>query len=55
MVPARLPVNYQAPWTLTHAAPIDASSTEQDLKVTFRPAEDSIRDTVRWLLDADRA
>lgn len=55
VVPARLPVNYQAPWTLTHAAPIDASSTEQDLKVTFRPAEDSIRDTVRWLLDADRA
>lgn len=55
VVPPRLPVSYQAPWTLTHGAPIDASATERDLNVTFRPAGDSIRATVRWLLDAHQS
>lgn len=52
-VPMRLPINYQAPWTLMHAAAVDGSATESELGVTFRAAEESIGDTTRWLL-ADR-
>lgn len=51
VVPARLPINYQAPWTLMNAAAVDATATGRDLGVTFRPAEEAIRDTVRWLED----
>lgn len=53
-VPVRLPVNYQGPWTLMNSAPVDAFATERELGVTFRAAEDSIRDTARWLLDDRR-
>lgn len=54
VVPVRLPVNYQAPWTLVNGAPVDATATERALGVRFRDAEESIRDTVRWLLDDRR-
>ena len=50
IVPTRLPINYQAPWTLTHAAPLGGSATEEQLGVRFRDAEESVRDTARWLL-----
>ncbi len=55
VVPVRLPINYQASWTLMNAAPCDSSATERELGVTFRAAEESIRDTVRWLLEDRRA
>ncbi|MDN5856309.1 MAG: NAD-dependent epimerase/dehydratase family protein [Actinomycetia bacterium] len=54
VVPARLPINYQAPWTLMNGAPVDASATERELAVTFRPAEESIHDTTHWLLNDRR-
>ncbi len=55
VVPARLPINYQAPWTLTHAVAVDASATERELGVQFRDGEQSVRDTARWLLGGERA
>lgn len=53
-VPARLPVNSQAPWTLMNGPVVDASATQRDLGVRFRDSEESIRDTTRWLLDDRR-
>jgi nucleoside-diphosphate-sugar epimerase len=39
----------EAAWIGSQAAAADPSATIRDLGVAFRPAEDSIRDTVRWL------
>ena len=49
VLPFRLPVNFGAVWTIKHGAPTDASATERDLGVRFRPAEDSVADMLRWL------
>ena len=35
-----------------YANSIDATRTTQELGVTARPFEESVRDTVRWLVDA---
>lgn len=55
ILPVRLPVNYEGPWTATHCPPVDASATTADLGVTFRPVADTIRDTVHWLVDQRRS
>ena len=39
----------EATWLGSQAGPADPSGAIRDLGVAFRPAEDSIRDTVRWL------
>ena len=49
VLPLRLPFNFGAVWVATKGAPIDASATERDLGVRFRPPEDSIADMLRWL------
>jgi nucleoside-diphosphate-sugar epimerase len=49
VLPFRLPFNFGAVWVATHGTPIDASATERDLGVRFRPPEDSIADMLRWL------
>jgi dihydroflavonol-4-reductase len=48
-LPFRLPFNFGGVWVATHGGPVDASATEQDLGVRFRPSEDSIADMLRWL------
>lgn len=54
VLPVRLPVSYEGPWSATHCPPVDASATTRDLGVAFRPAADTVRDTVRWLTDDRR-
>jgi dihydroflavonol-4-reductase len=49
VLPFRLPFNFGGVWVATHGGPIDASATERDLGVRFRPLEDSIADMLRWL------
>lgn len=39
----------EAAWLASQDGPLDASCTARDLGVSFRPPEESIRDTVRWL------
>jgi nucleoside-diphosphate-sugar epimerase len=48
-LPFRLPFNFGGVWVATHGGPIDASATERDLGVRFRPSEDSIADMLRWM------
>ena len=52
VLPFRLPFNFGGVWVGTHGGPIDASATERDLGVRFRPFDDSIADTLRWLHEA---
>jgi nucleoside-diphosphate-sugar epimerase len=54
MLPMRIPLGYEGPWTALHGIPFDSSSTTRELGVTFRPAEESIADTTRWLVDRGR-
>jgi dihydroflavonol-4-reductase len=49
VLPFRLPFNFGGVWVATHGGPIDASATERDLGVRFRPLEGSIADMLRWL------
>jgi nucleoside-diphosphate-sugar epimerase len=49
VLPFRLPFHFGGVWVATHGGPIDASATERDLDVRFRPVEDSIADMLRWL------
>jgi dihydroflavonol-4-reductase len=54
LVPFRLPVHHEPPWTLVNGLPGDDSGTRQELGVTFRAPEESIADTVRWLYETGR-
>jgi dihydroflavonol-4-reductase len=38
--PMRMPIDFEAPWTMANAPRLDASATERDLGVRFRPAAD---------------
>jgi dihydroflavonol-4-reductase len=49
VLPFRLPFHFGGVWVATHGGPIDASATERDLGVRFRPVDDSIADMLRWL------
>jgi dihydroflavonol-4-reductase len=49
ILPFRLPFNFGGVWEVTHGRPTDASATEQDLGVRFRPLEESIADMLEWL------
>jgi dihydroflavonol-4-reductase len=49
VLPFRLPFNFGGVWVAVNGGPIDASATERDLGVRFRPLEDSIEDMLRWL------
>ena len=39
----------EASWLASQDGTADAAATVRGLRVSFRPAEDSIRDTIRWL------
>jgi dihydroflavonol-4-reductase len=49
VLPFRLPFHYGGVWVATHGGPVDATATERELGVRFRPADDSIGDMLRWL------
>jgi dihydroflavonol-4-reductase len=50
-LPFRVPVGTQGPWIAWRGVPVDASATERELGVRFRPAGEAVGDTVRWLLE----
>jgi dihydroflavonol-4-reductase len=50
--PVRLPVSFEAPWTLLNAVDADSSATTDELGVGLRPLQESIADTYRWLVEA---
>jgi nucleoside-diphosphate-sugar epimerase len=52
VVPFRVPFNSQAPWLTRNTVPGDDTATREDLRVTFRPPDEAIADTVRWLREA---
>jgi len=53
-LPVRLPVNYEGPWLLAQEHRADATATTEQLGVRFRPVEESLADTYRWLWEAGR-
>lgn len=52
LLPFRLPLQREGPWTVINGRPGDDSGTTEELGVTFRPPEQAIADTVRWLYEA---
>ena len=52
MLPVRLPINFEGPWLVANGRPVDPSATIAELGVSFRPLEESIADTYRWLWQA---
>jgi nucleoside-diphosphate-sugar epimerase len=50
LVPIRLPFGYEAATTLTDHHPCDDSRTWAELGLTPRPLDDTIADTVRWMV-----
>ena len=51
-LPMRLPIDFEGPWVMVNAPHVDASATERDLGVRFRPASESLADTYRWLSES---
>jgi nucleoside-diphosphate-sugar epimerase len=49
VLPFRLPFHFGGVWVAIHGGPVDATATERELGVHFRPADDSIGDMLRWL------
>jgi nucleoside-diphosphate-sugar epimerase len=52
VLPFRLPLHREGPWTLINGRPGDDSGTTDELGVTFRPPAEAIHATVRWLYEA---
>jgi dihydroflavonol-4-reductase len=52
VLPFRLPVQHEGPWTLINGVPTEDTASRDELGVTFRPPEEAIADTVRWLYEA---
>lgn len=48
----RMPFSYEGAWFIVHAATVDGTASERDLGVRFRPAEETLEDTYRWLVEA---
>jgi dihydroflavonol-4-reductase len=46
---ARVPASAEGPWFALQRAQVDASETQAVLGVRFRPAQEAIADTIRWL------
>ena len=44
------PLTHEAALLLTAGAPCDSAATIEDLGVRFRPTEETLRDTITWLL-----
>ena len=50
VIPANLSITYEGMVFLTKGVPTDDSATFEALDVTLRPAEETIADTLRWLV-----
>ncbi len=50
VIPANLSITYEGMVFLTKGVPTDDSATLAALDVTLRPAEETIADTLRWLV-----
>ena len=48
----RLPINSEGPRLMSNRAQADSSATERDLGVSFRPVQESVADTYRWLAES---
>ncbi|MCV2489357.1 NAD-dependent epimerase/dehydratase family protein [Geodermatophilus sp. YIM 151500] len=48
----RVPGSLEGPWYALQHARCDSSATVRELGVALRPAEESVRDTLRWLVQA---
>lgn len=46
-----VPMGYEAMVYATKWVPMDSSETEQQLDFSFRPLDESLSDTIRWLLE----
>lgn len=46
-----VPMGYEAMVYATQWVPMDSSETEQQLDFSFRPLDESLSDTIRWLLE----
>ena len=54
VVPFRLPIDPSSTWVVRFNARADNSRAEQELGVTFRPLEETLRDQVAWQKAAGR-
>ena len=52
VLPFRLPLHREGPWTIINGRPGDDLVTRRELGVRFRPPADAIADTLRWLHEA---
>jgi nucleoside-diphosphate-sugar epimerase len=48
----RLPFGYQGPWIVTHCPGIDNTTTRERLGVEPPPLEETLGDTIRWMVEA---
>jgi nucleoside-diphosphate-sugar epimerase len=46
----RLPISYQGPWIITRCAGTDDTTTRQELGVEPPPLEQTLADTIRWMV-----
>ncbi len=47
---ATMPISAEPPWILANNAPADASATEEAFGIEWRPLEETIEATLRWLV-----
>jgi nucleoside-diphosphate-sugar epimerase len=53
IVPFDYPMNHEATEMITRFVPCDSRATVEQLGVAFRPMAETLRDTIRWLYEAD--
>ena len=49
VVPFDYPLTYEAMTMATRACPYDSAATCRDLDLQWRPVEDTLADSIRWL------
>ena len=49
VVPFDFPLTYEAMSMATRAAPYDSAATQRDLGMEWRPVDDTLADSIRWL------
>jgi dihydroflavonol-4-reductase len=52
LTPARVPFGYQGPWIITRCAGTDDTATRADLGIEPPPLEQTLADTVDWMVQA---
>jgi len=54
VIPFSLPLSHEAMESATRMVPMDDQATIDELGITFRPPEDTLRDAYRWLYQSGR-